>query len=82
MNINLTPGLEKFVRDCADSSDYNNASEVVREALRNLKHRKEQDAIKLERLRQAVQEGKDAISRGDYIELKNDEELEEYFAKF
>lgn len=82
MNISLTPALEKFVRDCADSDGYNNASEVVREALRNLKQQKEQEAMKLERLRQAVQEGKDAISRGDYIELKDDGELEQYFAKF
>ena len=30
MNFSLTPALEQFVRDHANSGDYNNASEVVR----------------------------------------------------
>ena len=29
MNLSLTPQLEIFIRECAESSDYNNASEVV-----------------------------------------------------
>ena len=33
MNISLTPSLEQFVRDRAESGAYNNASEVVRDAL-------------------------------------------------
>ena len=37
MNFSLTPNLEQFVRDRARSGDYNNASEVVREAIRLLK---------------------------------------------
>ncbi|MBM3510821.1 MAG: type II toxin-antitoxin system ParD family antitoxin [Alphaproteobacteria bacterium] len=36
MNVSLTPELEKFVRDRVASGLYNNASEVVREALRLL----------------------------------------------
>lgn len=34
MNINLTPRLEAMVREKVESGLYNNASEVVREALR------------------------------------------------
>ncbi|MCA0372318.1 MAG: type II toxin-antitoxin system ParD family antitoxin [Proteobacteria bacterium] len=34
MNINLTPKLEEMVREKVKSGLYNNASEVVREALR------------------------------------------------
>lgn len=34
MNFSLTPCLEQFVRVRAGSGDYNNASEVVREAKR------------------------------------------------
>ncbi len=36
MNVSLTPELEKFIRDRVASGFYNNASEVVREALRLL----------------------------------------------
>ncbi len=36
MNVSLTPELEKFIRDRVASGLYNNASEVVREALRLL----------------------------------------------
>ncbi len=40
MNINLTKRLEAFVREKVESGFYNNASEVVREALRQM-HDKE-----------------------------------------
>ncbi len=36
MNASLTPELEAKIRQQADSGRYNNASEVVREALRLL----------------------------------------------
>ena len=39
MNLSLTPQLELFVRECVGSGDYNNASEVVRDAIRLFKHR-------------------------------------------
>lgn len=34
MNVSLTPKLEEFIRHKVDSGLYNNASEVIREALR------------------------------------------------
>ena len=39
MNISLTPELEKYVRQKVTSGLYNNASEVIREALRALLER-------------------------------------------
>ncbi len=44
MNVSLTPDLERFVREKVDSGLYNSASEVVREALRLLVARAEEDA--------------------------------------
>jgi uncharacterized protein len=41
MNISLTPELEKYVRRKVGSGLYNNASEVIREALRLLLEREE-----------------------------------------
>ncbi|HRA48704.1 MAG TPA: type II toxin-antitoxin system ParD family antitoxin [Thermomicrobiales bacterium] len=38
MNISLTPELESWIRNKVDSGLYNNASEVVREALRKAVH--------------------------------------------
>lgn len=36
MNVSLTPELESVVKEKVDSGLYNNASEVVREALRSM----------------------------------------------
>ena len=68
MNFSLTPALEKFIRERAESDDYNNASEVVREALR------------LERLRQSIRAGDAALADGAYTEIETDEELDRFFA--
>jgi len=37
MNVSLTPTLESFVKETVETGLYNNASEVVREALRLLR---------------------------------------------
>lgn len=57
MNINLTPSLEKMVRDKVKSGLYTSASEVMREALRLMA---EQDSIrqaKMDLLRQDIRAG-------------------------
>jgi len=79
MNLSLTPQLEIFIRECAESGDYNNASEVVREAVRLLKRQTEERAIKLNYLREAIAEGEAAISRGDSHVFNTEEELEHFF---
>ena len=81
MNFSLTPSLEQFVRDRADSGDYNNASEVVREAIRLLRRVEEQRALKLERLRAAIREGDEALARGEFTDLNSDQELDVFFAE-
>jgi antitoxin ParD1/3/4 len=57
LNINLTPQLEKLVRQKVDSGRYNSASEVVREALRLMERENELHALQLERLRRDIHEG-------------------------
>ena len=57
MNINLTPSLEKMVRDKVKSGLYTSASEVMREALRLMA---EQDSIrqaKIDLLRRDIRAG-------------------------
>lgn len=49
MNISLTSELEKAIKEKVDSGLYNNASEVIREALRlSLKQDAENDWLKRE----------------------------------
>jgi len=79
MNFSLTPSLERFVRDRAASGNYNNASEVVREALRLLQRTEEERALKLERLRNAVAAGDAAVAAGDVTEIATDDDLDALF---
>ncbi|PHS26430.1 MAG: type II toxin-antitoxin system ParD family antitoxin [Methylophaga sp.] len=79
MNLSLTPQLEQFIRERAESGDYNNASEVVREAIRVFKRTEEESALKLKQLRAAVQVGDEAIAGGDSISFRSDKELAEFF---
>jgi len=81
MNLSLTPQLESFVRDCAESGEYNNASEVVREALRLFKRTQEEHKAKLTDLRAAIKEGDDAIARGESSLFNSAKDLEDFFAK-
>ena len=81
MNFSLTPNLEMFIRDRAASGDYNNASEVVREAVRLLKRTEEQRALKLERLRESIRIGDEAIANGDFIALHSEQDVDTFFAE-
>ena len=63
MHVSLTPRLEEFVRGKVDTGLYNNASEVVREALRLLR---ETEQVKLQRLRQALTEGEESGPAEDF----------------
>jgi antitoxin ParD1/3/4 len=66
MNVSLTKTLEAFVRSKVDSGLYNNASEVVRDALRLLEARERIEAKHLNWLRAEVQKGIDDVEAGRY----------------
>jgi len=57
MNINLTPQLEEMVRQKVASGLYTSASEVIREALRLMEEQDRLRAVKLDQLRQDIQDG-------------------------
>ena len=61
-NVNLTDELDRFVRDQVKSGRYENASEVVRSALRTLDHEERHFEAQLIALRSAIDEG-DASGR-------------------
>ncbi len=56
-NVNLTKELDRFVLTKVESGRYENASEVVRAALRILERDEEQYEAKLAALRTAIDEG-------------------------
>lgn len=74
-NISLPPDLEAYIDAKVVSGEYAHASEVVRDGIRLLMQR---ETEKLEWLRNAIQEGIDAVERGDtYTEQQVFEYLEQ-----
>lgn len=57
MHVSLTPKLQELVRRKVESGLYNNASEVVREALRLMAAQDAQREARLAALRDALVEG-------------------------
>lgn len=71
MHVSLTPELEEYTRSKVSSGLYNNASEVVREALRTMVKMDQRD----HELSQAVTAGFKQIEAGDYVTVSNREEF-------
>jgi antitoxin ParD1/3/4 len=68
-NVNLTDELDHFVLAKIKSGRYENASEVVRAALRNLERDEQQYEAKLAALRAAIDEGDaSGIAKGRVFE--------------
>ncbi len=76
-NINLTPEQDAFIKKAIKEGEYQNASEAVRDALRVLQQRRQEDALKLKALRIQIKAGVDALERGDFIEV-DEAELDDY----
>lgn len=57
MNISLTPKLENFVREKVKTGDYNNASEVIREALRVLQEKEADRKLQIQALKRMLKDG-------------------------
>ncbi|MGJ5813269.1 type II toxin-antitoxin system ParD family antitoxin [Paludibaculum fermentans] len=76
-NINLTDHFDRLIDAEVGSGRYGNASEVVREGLRLIERRKQEEQAKLKWLRGAVREGLDQIDRGDGVEFGSIGELDQ-----
>jgi antitoxin ParD1/3/4 len=79
MHISLTPKLEQLVREKVDAGLYNNASEVVREALRLMQEYDEVRRMKLERLRTELAKGEADVAAGRVTSVSTDDEIKEFF---
>ena len=73
-NVNLTQELDSFVLARVESGRFENASEVVRAALRTLEREERVFEAKLETLRAAIDEGDaSGIAEGDVLAQVRDE---------
>ena len=77
-NVNLTEHFDRFIEAGIKTGRFSNASEVVREGLRPLEQREQEDKAKIEWLRAAAKEGFDSADHGDYVALKSEEELDDF----
>ncbi len=68
----LTVWHEKVIDALVSSGRYQNASEVLREGLRLLEQREEENAVKLAALRAAAQAGFAAIDEGRFGDIPED----------
>jgi len=76
-NISLTAEQDAFIEKAVKSGEYQNASEAVRDALRVLRQRQREDALKLKALRAQIKAGIAALDRGDFTEIA-DTDLDRY----
>lgn len=67
MHISLTEKLDEYVKSKVRSGLYNNASEVVREALRLKIVADETDEVKLQRLRDAIEPAWQQAEQGELV---------------
>ena len=89
MHVNLTPKLDEFVLDKVKSGRYNNASEVVRDALRRMQDEeaRQSRAIsnltpeEIEDIRASVQQGFEEIRRGEGTDYEGEEGLKRFLGR-
>jgi antitoxin ParD1/3/4 len=81
MHVSLTPVLDDYVKQKVESGRYNNASEVVREALRLMQDHEEIRSLKLARLRDELGKGTEDLAAGRSRVFETDGELKTFFAR-
>lgn len=80
MHLSLTPELESRIKAKVESGLYNNASEVVREALRFMDtHERWVREIQLTQLREQLRVGVDQLDQGKGIAIGSESALEQLF---
>ncbi len=80
MHISLTPELEARIKARVETGLYNNASEVIREALRFMEtHEDWIHEIKLARLREQLTVGVNQLNQGKGIAIESRSALDTLF---
>lgn len=86
MHVNLTPTLDDYVLAKVKSGRYNNASEVVREAIRRMQDEEARNStgsalgtLEIDEIRRNVRQGIDEIERGEGTEYVGERGLRKLF---
>ena len=79
-NFSLTPRLSLFVDRQVGSGRHQNASEVVREALRRYEASLAEEKARIAAIRTAIREGREDIARGDYTLVETADDAEQLYA--
>lgn len=80
MHISLTTELENRVKSRVESGLYNNASEVIREALRFMDtHEDWIHEVKLTYLREQLKVGTEQLDRGEGVRIESKAALDTLF---
>jgi len=69
MNVNLGDAFETYVRELVSTGRYNNASEVIREALRLKMQADEEREARLGALKRDINKARDQVRRGDVVNV-------------
>lgn len=77
-NVFLTEHFDDFIASGIEAGRYGNASEVVREGLRLLEQREQEDRAKIAWLRAAAQDAIDALDRGEGHSFGSMDELTDH----
>lgn len=80
MDIAIPKSLEALVRRKVDEGHYSTEEEVVADALRLMQVRDEIVAMKLGRLKVALDRGYEDVAAGRVIPLETEDELDALFA--
>lgn len=72
VHVSLTDTLDRYVREKIASGLYNNASELVREALREKNRADESRQVQLEASRRELDPAWEAADRGEFVALDPD----------
>lgn len=80
MDVAIPKSLEALVRRKVEDGHYSTEAEVVADALRLMQVRDEVAALKLERLRDALERGREDIAAGRVSELETEDQIDALFA--
>jgi antitoxin ParD1/3/4 len=77
-NVDLTEHFDQFIEAGVASGRFSNASEIVREGLRLLEQREQEDRAKLQWLQAAATEAFGQLDRGEGIRFSTIDDLASY----
>jgi antitoxin ParD1/3/4 len=80
LNVSLTDELAEYIEREVSGGGYVSASEVVRDALRAMRHDREKEEAKLRLLRAEIDKGLAAAERGEYSTRSIDDIVEAVLA--